>query len=126
MIEALFNQETYTLSKALLDAKVLRHEALASNLANVETPGYRRLDIDPSFDHELANLMAMGDVGGIRELQPSLVDDNESTAMRMDGNNVELDRELLEVNRNALEHQFLAQFMTGSLLRLKTAITGRV
>jgi flagellar basal-body rod protein FlgB len=45
MIEALFNQPDYLAAKKTLDAVALRHEAIASNIANVETPGYRRIDL---------------------------------------------------------------------------------
>ena len=48
MIEALFNQPNYQATKKLLDVSVLRHEALASNLANLETPNYKRIDVAPA------------------------------------------------------------------------------
>jgi flagellar basal body rod protein FlgC len=38
LLDNLYNQENYLISKKLLDATHLRHEALANNLANVETP----------------------------------------------------------------------------------------
>ena len=38
MIDALFSQSNYLAAKKMLDASVLRHEAIASNLANLETP----------------------------------------------------------------------------------------
>ena len=53
MIDALFNQPNYQATRKLLDATVLRHEALASNLANLETPGYKRMDVAPVFETEL-------------------------------------------------------------------------
>ena len=40
MIQTLFNQSNYVVTKKLLDATVLRHQAIAGNLANVETPNY--------------------------------------------------------------------------------------
>jgi flagellar basal-body rod protein FlgB len=49
MIEALFSDSNYLAAKRMLDVTVLRHEAIASNLANVETPNYKRLDVSPSF-----------------------------------------------------------------------------
>jgi len=45
MIDALFADSYYTAAKKMLDVTALRHEAIASNLANVETPGYKRLDV---------------------------------------------------------------------------------
>ena len=38
LLDNLYNQENYLISKKLLDATHLRHEALSNNLANVETP----------------------------------------------------------------------------------------
>ena len=49
MIQSLFNQSNYVVTKKLLDATVLRHQAIAGNLANVETPNYKRIDVAPSF-----------------------------------------------------------------------------
>jgi flagellar basal-body rod protein FlgB len=45
MISALFSQPNYVGAKKMLDATVLRHEAIASNLANIETPNYKRMDV---------------------------------------------------------------------------------
>jgi flagellar basal-body rod protein FlgB len=47
MINALFSQPNYLASKKMLDATVLRQEAITSNIANLETPNYKRLDIAP-------------------------------------------------------------------------------
>jgi len=43
MIDGLFNQTNYVAAKKMLDATALRHEAIASNLANLETPRYKRV-----------------------------------------------------------------------------------
>jgi flagellar basal-body rod protein FlgB len=45
MIEALFNQPNYLAAKKTLDAVVLRQQAIANNIANLETPGYKRVDL---------------------------------------------------------------------------------
>lgn len=126
MIDQVLAGENYELTKKMLDAAALRHEALATNLANLETPGFKRLDLAPEFFRELDALHATSDPARIRELQPRLSEDNQSKAVRADGNNVQLDRELLDLNRNALEYEFLTQYASDSIKRLKTAITGRV
>ena len=41
VLDNLYNQENYLISKKLLDASHLRHETLSNNIANVETPGLR-------------------------------------------------------------------------------------
>lgn len=126
MIESIMARETYVLAKKMLDAAALRHELIATNLANAETPGFKRLDLDPTFSNQLDTLMQKGDLGAARNLEIKSLQDSTAKSSRPDGNNVELDRELLEMNRNALEYDFLAQYTSDSLKRIKTAITGRV
>ena len=53
MIEALFNQPNYLAAKKTLDAVALRQEAINNNLANLETPGYKRVDLAPNFEQQL-------------------------------------------------------------------------
>lgn len=127
MIDQLLARENYDLAKCLLDAAALRHEALATNLANIETPGFKRLDLAPDFARQLENYASSPDpAAALTTLQPKIAEDLTARAMRPDGNNVQLDRELLEMNRNALEYDMLTQFASDSIKRLKSAITGRV
>ena len=58
MIDALFGDSNYVAAKKMLDVNVLRHEAIASNIANVETPNYKRLDVAPSFESQLSQAVA--------------------------------------------------------------------
>src|SRR5262245_11111102 len=118
MIEVLFNQSNYVASKKMLDASVLRHEAIASNLANLETPGYKRLDLAPSFHAELQQAISTQEPSLIGSLQPRLDADPNAIASTRDGNTVQLESELTQLNRNFLEHALETQLITGSLLRL--------
>src|SRR6266851_2302220 len=111
MIDALFNEPNYLAAKKLMDATALRQEAIASNLANLETPHYQRVDVAPSFTTELS--------------QALLEVDSTAVAQNKDGNTVDLETELMEENKNVLAHALEAQLITGSLLRLRLAITGR-
>ena len=52
MLEAIYARESYSALKKTLDASVLRHQAIASNLANLETPHYKRIDINPDFEND--------------------------------------------------------------------------
>ena len=125
MIEGLFEQSNYILAKKLIDVSVLRHEALAANLANVESPGYKRLQVDGTFEQKLRTLVERGEFRAVKELEPTLREDLSVSSLRTDGNNVELDKELIALNRNSIEHEVLAQFLSGSLNYLRHAITGR-
>ena len=125
MIEGLFNQTNYVAAKKMLDATALRHEAIASNLANLETPRYKRVDVASSFAAELQQAVAAKDESGIADVQPQLATDPSAMPVRKDGNTVQLETELLKLNQNFLEHQLETQLVTGALLKLRLAITGR-
>jgi flagellar basal-body rod protein FlgB len=126
MIQSLFNQSNYVVTKKLLDATVMRHQAIAGNLANVETPNYKRLDVSPSFQAQLVNAVKAGDSSRIASVAaPSLTEDPTAVASNRDGNSVNLEQEMLAMNENSLAHTLEAQLITGSMLKLRMAITGR-
>lgn len=125
MIEALFNQPNYQATKKLLDVSVLRHEALASNLANLETPNYKRLDVAPAFEAELRQAVGTQDPSVIAAMRPRLEVDTAAHSSGRDGNTVQLESELMKLNQNTLEHTLETQLVSSSLLKLRYAITGR-
>lgn len=123
VIEQLFSSSGYQATKQLLDVAARRHEALATNLANVETPGYKRVDFPKDFARELASRIRAGEARSIEI--PKLVEDLTSTSQRKDGNNVDVDREMMALSKNAAEYDMLTEFVSGSIKRLRLAITGR-
>lgn len=126
MIQSLFNQSNYVVTKKLLDATVLRHQAIAGNLANVETPNYKRIDVAPSFQTELVAAVKANDGDRIANVpSPTLSIDPTAVASNRDGNSVNLDQEMLAMNENSLAHGLETQLITGSMLKLRMAITGR-
>ncbi|HXB60227.1 MAG TPA: flagellar basal body rod protein FlgB [Candidatus Acidoferrales bacterium] len=125
MIEALFNQPNYLAAKKTLDAVVLRQQAIANNIANLETPGYKRMDLAPSFESELEKASASGDPAQINALKPSLAVDTTAVASSRDGNTVHLQNELMQLNENSVEHSLETQLVSGMLQRMQMAITGK-
>lgn len=126
MIDPIFQSDNYQLARKLLDAAALRQEAIASNIANAETPGYRRLDIAPDFAMQLKASMARGEIATNADApRPTLVEDASARNVRPDGNTVEIERELLAMNRNSVEYNFLTEIVSGDIKQLKLAITGR-
>lgn len=123
MIDRLFATQNYDASKRLLDAAALRQEALAANIANAETPGYKRVDLEQSFATEFAARLRAGQVAGTPT--PKIVEDTTTSSERMDGNSVEVDKELLAMGKNGAEFEALTEFVSGSLKQLRMAITGR-
>jgi len=127
MIDPIFQTDNYQLARKLLDAAVLRHEAIATNVANAETPGFRRVDLAPDFATQLKAQAAAGKFARTAStLQPQLAEDQSARSMRPDGNTVEIEQELLVMNRNAVEHHFLTELVSNNLKQLRLAITGRL
>lgn len=125
MIDAIFSQPGYAATKKMMDATALRHQAIASNIANIETPNYKRIDIAPTFQAELRAAMGSKDISKISSLAPGLEEDATAVAANRDGNTVQLETELLKLNQNTLAHSLETQLLTGTLLKLRLAITGR-
>lgn len=127
MIDPIFQTDNYQLARKLLDAAALRQEAIASNIANAETPGYRRLDISTDFAEQLKARSRNGELASsAATIQPTLVQDQFARSVRPDGNSVEIEKELLAMNKNAVEYEFLTEVVSGNIKQLKMAITGRV
>ena len=126
VLDNLYSQENYLISKKLLDATHLRHEALSNNLANVETPGFKRRDLPQSFSVELRRAVDRKDFRRVKGLLPRSAEDRQAKPVRMDGNPVQLDEEMLAMNRNALNYEYLSNSVGGSIKELNKAIRGRV
>jgi flagellar basal-body rod protein FlgB len=125
MINALFSQSNYVATKKMLDATVLRHEAIASNLANIETPNYKRVDIASNFSTQLKQALVGQDVTRMASMQPTLAVDTTAVASNRDGNSVELESELMQMNQNTLAHGLETHLISGTLLKMRLAITGK-
>ena len=109
----------------MLDATALRHEAIASNLANLETPNYKRVDVAATFESQLDQAVASKDPRQIGSVNPELAIDTSAYSGRNDGNTVQLESEMLKLNQNMVEHTLETQLITSSLLRMRLAITGK-
>jgi flagellar basal-body rod protein FlgB len=125
MIDALFNDPTYLAGKKTLDAIALRQEAIASNIANLETPGYHRVDLAPSFQAELSRACGSGDAQQLAALKPTLAPDPNAVPNSLDGNTVNLESEMMSLNQNTLANAVESQLVSYSLLKLQLAITGK-
>ena len=93
-----------------------RHQVLANNLANVNTQGYQRLDA-PFADEVRRQLLAEGSLDTV---QPQVAPTGEPTT-RLDGNNVDVDREIGSLGQNALLHQTVTELLSSRLGMLRRA-----
>jgi flagellar basal-body rod protein FlgB len=125
LVASLFASDNYTAVKKMMDVSAMRHAAIASNLANVSTPGYKRVDLSKSFEDELKSRINSRDAQAITAAVPRTEMDTTTPATRADGNNVQIDHELLNMSKNTMNFDALTNFASGSLKQLKMAITGR-
>jgi flagellar basal-body rod protein FlgB len=96
----------------------MRHDLLAGNLANVNTPGYQRRDVD--FHGALQKAMSVG-----TPAEASFQAVSETAVVSADGNGIDMDRESAELAKNALDQQALVSVAQARLSTLITAITGQ-
>lgn len=125
MIEALFNGQSYQVAREMMDATVLRQQAIAANIANAETPGYKRVDVAPDFAAQLNSALQRGGARELSDVQARLIEDPAAKAVRPDGNTVEIEKELMLLGRNNTEFNFLAQVVSTDMRNLRMAITGK-
>jgi flagellar basal-body rod protein FlgB len=104
----------------LLDAADLRHRVIANNVANVNTPGYRRQEV--RFEEALSEALAKG--GEATSVRPQVVEAAGDVG-RADGNTVDIDAEMARLSTNSLLYRLFAQVLTGQLATMRSAITGK-
>ena len=111
------------------DASWLRNEVLSNNLANIDTPGYKRQDVD--FESVLKEALGMSHfedmdhkVAGLRHkaLSGRLYTDYSNYSYRIDGNNVDVDNENVMLAENQLRYQGLITSINQEFTNLKTAM----
>ena len=126
MTEALFGSVNYLAEKRSLDVCVERQRALASNIANLETPGFRRLDVSSQFRTQLSEAVRRQDDSTLNTLRPTIAVDTSAPARTPDGNSVNLTDELIAMQDNGLEHSLHVQMISARMSRLRSAISGRI
>src|SRR3954451_8851900 len=84
----------------------LRQQALAANIANANTPGYQRQDID--FHSALAGAMAADDPAAALQGTPLAITRDAGTVVRADGSGIDIDAESAKLGANGLEYEQLA------------------
>ena len=118
MIEKVVYPREVTVMEKTLAADSLRHKVISNNIANANTPGFKRSDV--TFAEELTNDKH---IGGRQTLngQPAVVVEN-STSFRTDGNNVDIDREMTNIAKNQIHYDALVQKIAGFYAKLKDVI----
>jgi len=94
-----------------MDLLSARQKLVASNIANVDTPGYKAKDIDFQFE-----FLSMAQGGN-----PNVVD-AQGLVVKNDGNNVSMDREARLLAENALRFNLASTLMKSQLKMINSAI----
>ncbi len=113
------------------DAANTRNEMLINNIANVDTPDYKRKDV--SFENYLEQALLGGEIldKRIADVNTHLSDfngviytDNSSLSYRLDGNNVDIDTENAYLAENQIRYNALVEQIGQEFARYKTVLTG--
>lgn len=113
------------------DASWMRENAITNNIANVDTPGYKRQDVafasvlkrelgNTKFgvlDQRVRNLN--DDLSG---LSVSTYTDSANYSYRLDGNNVDVDTEQVELASEQLRYQLLTTAINEEFNRMKVVL----
>ena len=97
-----------------MDVLAARQKMVASNIANVDTPGYKTQDVD--FQTEFTKLLNGTGSGSIQGQEPT------GLRVKNDGNNVDIDREARLLSENSIRFSAASNLLKGQFRMLKTAI----
>ncbi|MGI6484912.1 MAG: flagellar basal body rod protein FlgB [Tepidanaerobacteraceae bacterium] len=120
------------LMQKYMDAKWLRNEVISNNIANVDTPGFKRSDV--SFEELLKSKLKQDRLrlsttnkGHINNISMALKEPQvyvqRDTVYRNDENNVDIDNEMVQLTKNTLSYNILADQTQKRFQLLRTAIS---
>ena len=131
----LLNDTTMQLLSKSLDYRTSRHDLLASNIANKDTPGYKAEDM--VFEKALGKALNADKPGPLRTTDPRHMDANFTPPLELhqperiqsanafpsfNGNTVDIDREMAKVAENQLMYNATAKMVAHKIKLMKTAL----
>jgi flagellar basal-body rod protein FlgB len=138
LLEKLFAGGSIGLLEKSLTAASIRQRVIANNIANGNTPGFKKSDVifedllqqaltdKPGFRQTRTHEYHLGKTPlSVEQVQPQIVTSN-ATAMRNDGSNVDIEAEMANVAKNSLYYNALVQQLNSKVNLLRTAIRGGV
>ena len=126
------NNNAIALSKKSLDFVWEKQRVLSENIANAETPGYKAKYV--TFEDELKRNISKFNVGETaksstiaKKIEESklMIHQSDDESVRMDGNNVNVDVENVELARSQIQYQYLIRQINDQFTRLRMVIDGR-
>lgn len=103
-----------------MESRIARHQTISSNIANIETPGFKAKDL--IFKAQL-NKASMGNRDEVEvNFEPEVVVNNAS--LREDGNSVQLESEMAKMLENSGEYNAAVKLISRRMGILKYSVTG--
>jgi flagellar basal-body rod protein FlgB len=116
-----------------LDASVMRDEAINQNIANIDTPNYKRKKVlfeEYLRDSDMSGIkgkrtdprhIPIGD-SDAQDLMPKMLEDSSQNKMRLDGNNVDINTEMSDLSKNIIKNSALVQRISGRFRSMNTVL----
>lgn len=134
MLANLFNATTIPVLEQVVNFAQARHQVLAGNIANLDTPGYHTRDLSSSqFEANLRQAIETRDsqqTGSLGPLADDLnpfapVKDSLEGILRHDDDNVGLEQQLMEIAKNQMQHNLAMAILNNQLQLIGAAISER-
>lgn len=132
----LFNKTNLPLLSRTMDAAMLRSRVISNNIANVTTPGYRRVEV--SFEERLRTALDSTRLQGTKTDdqhldmgRTNLSEVNAEAYHPYDPtqpsgiNNVDIDMEMAKLAETQIQYNYAIKFSQGSFRKLNAAIQGK-
>ncbi|MBC8063048.1 MAG: flagellar basal body rod protein FlgB [Clostridiaceae bacterium] len=127
----IISNSTQILEKAL-DSSWKRNEVISNNIANVDTPNFKRSGV--RFEDVLTQVLDKNEIElntsdprhitlSPKNLDPKIEVDNKELKYRLDGNNVDIEGEMAELAKNSIKYNSLAQSVSGAYKKMKHVIS---
>lgn len=110
------------LINAGIRAENLRQKAIADNFANLETPGYRRVDV--KFEELLAACSGKSGSDQVGDAEPELYEPRQ-TPLNAKGNDLSLEAEVGHLIKNSLRHKAYIRLLSRKYAQIEMAIGTR-
>ena len=118
-----------SMAQKSLDYLWKKQEVTANNLANVDTPGYKKktVSFEDTFRRKMEAAVSAGDPDQVRQAitESDYRVFSQNSSARVDENNVNADVEYTELSRTALHYQYMIQSVNSDITRYRSAIKGQ-
>ena len=143
MIPSMFDSSALPVLEQVVNFSQARHNVLAGNIANLDTPGYRTRDISPDeFRSRLKEAVeesrrpAMDPIGSVHSVSTEFdsepaknpfkaVKESLNSILRHDDGNVSMEQQIAELSKNQMQHNLAVNLMASQFRLLQAAISER-